>query len=341
VSGAVAAELPFAHGGPALTGRLRAAPEDFEVEEIPGFEPSGSGEHALLWVEKRGANTVFVARELARLAAVSEQAVGFAGMKDRHALTRQRFSVHLPGRPDPDWSSLSHPEFRVLSATRHARKLPRGALAGNRFRLTLREIDGDRAAAEHVLAAIAAHGVPNYFGEQRFGSGGRNVERARAMFAGARVARSERGMLLSAARSELFNAILAQRVGAGSWDLLIPGDVLQLDGRGSIFGPEPLTPELHERAARGEIHPTGPLWGRGPLRTDEQAARIERDAGGQEPGLCAGLEAAGLKQERRPLRMLPREFSSRWIEAGVLELGFELTAGCYATTVLRELGRFG
>ncbi len=314
---------------------MRATPEDFEVEEIAGFEPSGSGEHALLWVEKRGANTTHVARELARFAGVSELAVGFAGMKDRHAVTRQRFSVHLPGRPEPDWAALAQAEFRVLSATRHARKLPRGALAGNRFGITLREVSGERDAAEQILGRIAARGVPNYFGEQRFGRAGDNVAQARAMFAGARVRRAERSLLLSAARSEIFNRILAERVAQQTWERTLEGDVYQLDGRGSIFGPEPASPELEQRIADAAVHPTGPLWGRGELRTT--GAAQQQGVAQRFPELCAGLEAAGLKQERRALRLRIGDFNWAWIEPTALRLELVLGPGCYATTVLREL----
>src|SRR6185503_17769039 len=162
-------ELPFAHGAiPPLTARLRLTHEDFLVEEILGYDADGAGEHLLLWVEKRGANTDWVARELAKFAGVPAVAVGYAGLKDRHAVTRQTFSVQLAGRPDPDWSTFPHAEVTVLAATRHSRKLKRGALRGNRFVLVLREVGGDRAQAESVLQRIATHGVPNYFGEQRF-----------------------------------------------------------------------------------------------------------------------------------------------------------------------------
>ncbi|MFN7552163.1 MAG: tRNA pseudouridine(13) synthase TruD, partial [Pseudomonadota bacterium] len=135
-------DLPFAFGGPPLAGVLRSTPEDFEVEEDLGFEPSGAGEHLMLWVEKRGANTEWVARQLARVAGIAPVGVGFAGLKDRHAVTRQWFSLHLPGREAPDFAAAAIEGVRGLDARRHARKLPRGALAGNRFRIVLRELRG-------------------------------------------------------------------------------------------------------------------------------------------------------------------------------------------------------
>src|ERR1700735_4227497 len=217
-------ELPRAYGAPSLAARLRSTPEDFRVEEVLGYDAEGQGEHALLWVEKRGANTDWVARELAKFAGVSPVAVGYAGLKDRHAVTRQTFSVRLAGKPDPDWSTFPHADVKVLAATRHSRKLKRGALRGNRFVLVLREAQGDRDAAEQVLQQIAARGVPNYFGEQRFGREGGNVAQARAMFAGRRVERDKRSFLLSAARSQIFNDVLAARVERGAWDTPLDGE---------------------------------------------------------------------------------------------------------------------
>ncbi len=199
-----------------MRGILRAAPEDFFVDEDLGFAADGLGEHVFVRLEKRGANTDFVAKELARFAGVRPDAVSYAGMKDRHAVTRQTFSIHLPGKADPDWSALLHAEFRVLEAVRHSRKLQRGALKGNRFRIVLRDVQGDSDAAGKVVEAICAQGVPNYFGEQRFGREAANVGKAHVMFKGKRVQRHERSLLLSAARSHLFNAVLAERVGKGS-----------------------------------------------------------------------------------------------------------------------------
>ena len=333
--------LPYAFGGPALAGRMRESPEDFFVDEQLGFEPSGAGEHAMLHVEKRGANTAHVARELARFAGVPEVAIGYAGLKDRHAVTRQFFTVQLAGRADPDWAALASAEFRVLSSQRHSRKLPRGALAGNRFRIVLRDATGDRDLAAARLDAIARRGVPNYFGEQRFGFGGGNVEQARAMFAGRRVKREQRSILLSAARSEIFNAVLAARVAAANWDRGLDGDVFMLDGSQSIFGPEAISAETHDRLARLDVHPTGPLWGRGTLRTGAETAAMEQEIAARYGDLCAGLDAADMRQERRALRVVAREFEFEWVEENTLAVAFSLPPGAYATTVLRELAASG
>jgi len=339
---------PRAHGAPVLSARIRSSPEDFFVEELPGFEASGAGEHLLLTIEKRGTNTAFAARRIAAWAGVDESAVGYAGLKDRHAVTRQRFSVWLPRKIAPDIGALQSEDpgsspgqaLRVLEHAWHARKLPRGALAGNRFVLVLRSVEGDRAAIEARLQAIATAGVPNYFGEQRFGRGGGNVQQAVAMFAGRRVKREERTMLLSAARSDLFNRLLAARVEAGSWNAALDGEVWMLDGSRSVFGPEPMTDALQARLEAFDIHPTGPLWGEGELRSSDAARDVERAAmqGDSATRLRNGLERAGLKQERRALRLRPDALAWRWLQDNVLELAFALPPGCYATTVLRELG---
>ncbi|TAL90789.1 MAG: tRNA pseudouridine(13) synthase TruD [Rhodanobacter sp.] len=330
-------ELPCACGEPPLTARLRASPEDFQVEEILGYDPDGAGEHLLLWVEKRGANTDWVARELAKFASVPPVAVGYAGMKDRHAVTRQTFSVQLAGRPDPDWSHFPHAEVKVLAATRHSRKLKRGALRGNRFVLVLHKVRGDRALAERVLQQIAARGVPNYYGEQRFGREGGNVAQARAMFGGRRVERDKRSMLLSAARSQIFNEVLAARVERGCWDTPLEGEVWCLAGSRSWFGPEPFNDALAERLARGDIHPSGPLWGQGEPPTQAEAGMLEREIGAAHDDLVVGLVAARMDQERRPLRLLPGNLRWHWLDDATLELSFELPAGAYATVVVREL----
>ena len=333
-----ATELPFAHGGPPLRGTLRATHEDFFVDEELGFAVDGAGEHVFVRVEKNGANTDWVGRELAKYAGIDAGAVSYAGMKDRHGVTRQTFSLHLPGkREEPDWTAFIHPEFRVLEARRHGRKLQRGALKSNFFRIVVRNVSGDREHAERVLADITRHGVPNFFGEQRFGREGGNVARARAMFAGRRVQRHERSLLLSAARSQLFNAVLAQRVERGDWNRAIEGDVWMLDGTQSIFGPEALTDELMARVASGDISPTGPLWGSGVPRSAATAAEIELAAAASYADLATGLVQADMRQERRALVLRPAELRHAWLASDVLQLEFRLRSGSYATVVIREV----
>lgn len=331
---------PQAHGAPVLSATIRTMPEDFRVEEIDAFEASGEGEHLLLTVVKRGMNTAFAAARIAEWAGVAEAAIGYAGLKDRHAVTRQRFSVHLPRRIAPDIDALQSGELRVVAHAWHAKKLPRGALAGNRFALVLREVRGERDAIDARLQTIAMCGVPNYFGEQRFGRDGGNIVNALAMFAGRRLPREKRTHLLSAARSELFNRVLAVRVADGSWNRGLEGEVWMLDGSRSVFGPEPWSDALAKRLARFDIHPSAPLWGRGALRSTDAARALEEAALADETAMAlrAGLESAGLAQERRAARLRPRAMGWRWRQADVLELDFALAPGAYATTILAGLG---
>jgi tRNA pseudouridine13 synthase len=329
--------LPYAHGGPPATGVLRAEVDDFRVDEVLGFEPTGSGEHAFLTVEKRGANTEWVARQLARGAGVAPVAVGFAGLKDRHAVTRQVFTVQLAGRADPDWSALAIPGVEVISATRHNRKLKRGAHRGNRFCIRLRDVRGDRAMVEQRLAAIGARGVPNYFGEQRFGRDGGNVALAQALFEGKRLPREQRGIALSAARSELFNLVLSRRVADANWDCALDGEVWMLDGTHAIFGPQPYDEVLAQRLAAFDIHPTGPSWGAGELRSTAAVRELELAATEPHAVLARGLEREGLSQERRALRLVARDFGHAWESPDRLVVEFGLGAGSFATTLLREL----
>ena len=335
--------LPRAFGEPVLAARIRSVPEDFLVEEIAAFEPHGEGEHLLLTIEKRSLNTAEAARRLAAWAGLPEMAIGYAGMKDRHAVTRQRFSVHLPKRVAPDVATLRADDFKVLETAWHNRKLPRGALKGNRFVLTLRDVQGARDAIDARLAQVAARGLPNWFGGQRFGRDGGNVASALAMFSGRRVRRDQRSILLSAARSELFNRVLSARVMDGSWDAGLEGEVWVLAGSRSVFGPEPWDKVLAQRLAAFDIHPSAPLWGAGELRSQARSAEIERSALADEHSLALreGLEQADLKQERRANRLVAEALSWQWTNDDTLVLSFSLPPGSYATAVLHELGEVG
>ena len=333
--------LPFAHGGPPLTGRVRAEPSDFRVDEVTGIEPSGSGEHAFLIVEKTGANTDWVARRLAAFAGVAPVAVGYAGLKDRHAVTTQAYTVQLPGRADPDWSALAIDGVRVVSAARHDRKLKRGVHRGNRFRIVLRDVVGPREDADARIAAIAARGVPNYFGEQRFGRDAANVDKARQLFAGRRMPREQAGFALSSARSFVFNAVLAARVEMARWDRAIEGDVFMLARSHSIFGPEPISDEIVRRMHEFDIDPTGPMVGEGELRTTHDARAIEQRIVDAHRDLVDGIARAGLAQQRRALRVRAQSFEHEWTADGSLIVAFFLDAGAFATVVLRELCDYG
>ena len=329
--------LPCAHGGPVGSARLRVTPEDFVVREWLGFEADGEGDHLLLKVRKRGANTMWVAKQLGKLGNIHPRDVGFAGLKDRDAVAEQAFTV--PARSAmPNWLGVSGDGFEVLSAERQRRKLKRGALKGNDFLLVLREFTGDTASLEQRLQTLAQMGVPNYFGPQRFGRNGSNIETALAWFNGEAPApeRAERGFALSAARSAIFNAVLSERVSAGNWNQLLDGDVVNLNGSGSIFPAGTVDDTLRERCRVQDIHPTGPMWSGDALASSGAIADLETNVAQRWPTLAAGLSKAGLEPERRPLRVPVRELSWR-IEGSDVHLQFRLQRGSFATAVLHEL----
>lgn len=313
---------PNAYPASGASATLKRLNEDFIVTELPLQLPSGEGEHIWLDIEKNGANTAFIAQQLAEAAGVHERDVGYAGLKDRYAITRQWFSIYLPiGKEKgetPDLTLLQHPEFKVLSQSRHLKKLRPGDLQGNRFRIVLREVTGDRDAMEANLKAVASHGAPNYFGAQRFGFEGRNVMQGLAMLAREIRVRNpkKKGIYLSAVRSFVFNEVLALRIQRGLWGRTLPGDVMDEAGR-----------------------PTGPLWGRGRVITTDQAQALENGVAGRHATLCDGMEHAGLDQERRALVASPAGLSWEWPQANELVLTFSLPAGSYATSVLTEILR--
>ncbi len=336
------ADLPRAWGGVAGSGILRSCPEDFEVIEDLGLEPSGEGEHVFLKIRKRNLNTVEVAGHIARVAAVRSRDVSYAGLKDRRALVTQTFSVHLPGKADPDWRVLEGDNLKVLDAQRHHRKLRRGALRGNRFRLRIRDFQGDPVLLDERLGQLANGGAPNYFGSQRFGRDGGNLQHAQALFAGERkkVRRNKRSIWLSAARSWLFNQVLAERVRQGSWNALLEGDVLQLArGRGQ-FQAE-MDEHLQERLRALEVHVTGPLCGKPgrSLAPRGIAGNLEKQLLAGHDAWIKGLERLGLEADRRALRMSVHALRAEHLGTTV-QLEFGLPAGSYATVLVRELINF-
>lgn len=326
---------PYVNGSPSGTGNIRIVPEDFVVMENLSFVPSGSGEHAFLQLQKTGENTEFVARQLARFADVRQRDIGYAGLKDRHAVTTQWFSVWLPGKADLDWMLLESDKIKVLQSVRHARKLKRGVLSGNSFKITVRDWQGDKVKTLQQLEAMKVQGIANYYGSQRFGHDGQNINKALAMFQGAKVGREQRSLYLSAARSFLFNQILGARVVDGSWNQALADDTYMFDGSHSSFKAEQPDAEIVRRLAEQAIHPTGILWGIAkpmlPLNRLEQAV-IDCY-----PELAQGLIACGLDMARRALRINVQDLHWQFVDDITLELEFSLPAGCYATALLREI----
>lgn len=333
-----ALDPPRAYGAPSAAAVVRSVAADFLVEEDLGFAPAGSGSHLLLKVRKTDANTAWVARQLARSAGCQPRDVGYAGLKDRRAVAVQWFSVPRP-RSEPDWLAVRGEGFEVLEAHAHTRKLPRGALSGNLFTVRLRAVDGDGAQLDAALAPriaiIAARGVPNYFGPQRFGRDGGNLAHP-GLARPAGLPSAERGLLLSAARSVVFNAVLAARATANSWEHLEAGDLAGLDGRGSFFAVEVPDESLVARCARLEIHPTGPMWGAGQPQSGAAVHALETAVAARFPAQCELCVAAGMAQERRSLRLRVAELT-REAEPDAVVLRFRLARGGFATAVLREL----
>ncbi len=312
---------------------MRRTPEDFIVEEQLGFAPSGAGEHVLLRVRKRDANTGWVARELATLAGMRPHDVGYAGLKDRHAVATQWFTVPGRRRAAAEWTGVTGEGFEVLEAHAHSRKLPRGALAGNRFTIVLRDLAGDTRALETQVQHAARHGVPNYFGPQRFGRDLSNLSTLLELPAGRPPAR----FVLSAARSLVFNAVLAARVADGTWNRLCDGDRANLDGRNSVFAVPVVDAVLAQRAAELDLHPTGPLWGRGDPGVAGEVAALETRIAAEFPQACAAILAAGADASRRPLRLAVRDLQFEWLEQGTAcRVCFSLRSGSFATAVIRE-----
>lgn len=327
----------MAHGGPVGEGLLRARPEDFRVTEIMTVSPEGEGEHLWLEIEKTGWNTEDVALWLAKQAGIHRLAVGYSGLKDRRAVTRQWFSLHLPGKPDPRFDAV--PGLSIRQAVRHRRKLNRGTHRGNRFYILLREFDADADALERVLAAIGREGVPNYFGEQRFGRAGANWSRGAAWLRGGEAPRKRtlRNFWLSAVRAGLFNAVLAERVRAGFWHRSLPGDLLQPAASRGLFHADD-DPDAAERVARGEVHPTAPLPGAGGMASSAACAALEQRILAPHAALVTGLGEQGLAAARRATRLTVEGL--QWHrEKATLGLEFQLVTGAFATTVLAELAR--
>ncbi len=332
--------LPIWHrvyGSTAINGKIRSEPEDFIVQENLSFEPSGDGEHVFLQLQKTGENTEFVARQLARLANVRQRDIGFAGLKDRHAVTTQWFSVWLPGKTEPDWTALETGNINVLQVQRHARKLKRGVLSGNQFTLTIRDCQGDRAKCIEQLSLIKDNGIANYYGEQRFGHQGQNFNKALAMFNGAKVAREQRSLYLSAARSYLFNHILSHRVATGTWNQALPGDTFMFDGSHSTFKSQLPDSEILRRLAAKTIHVSGVLWGKGEVDVSADALAIEQSVIETHSELALGLVESGIEKDRRALRVNVNELEWQFTGETTLTLRFTLPAGSYATALLREI----
>ena len=305
---------------PLLAARIRTTPADFDVTEELGYDFDGNGEHDFLYVQKIGANTEWVSRQLASFADVPAKDVGYSGLKDRNAVTRQWFSV--PRWNSPDWHAFELEGISILDIQRHSKKLRRGAHKTNHFRIVLREIDGDTRFLSETLKLIAAEGVPNYFGPQRFGREGGNVRLADDWAAGKRLPRHKRSIAISSARSFLFNEALAQRVVDGTWNRVLAGDMANLDGTGSVFSVDDVDAEIERRCAEMDIHPAFELPGDGSDCGHEMWQKAFNN-GRVKPG-------------SRSLRLRVSDLQAE-VSPDSVELTFTLGRGAFATSVLREI----
>jgi tRNA pseudouridine13 synthase len=330
-------EWPYFLEAPAAEGNIRSFPEDFVVEEIPRVEPEGEGSHLWLWVEKCSTNTDWVAKEIARLASCPPRDVGYAGLKDRHAITRQWFSVPATPTTQNSLEDAAIEGVKILKCRNHTRKLKRGTLDGNRFEVRIRQFTDVDGQTQGRLEQIQATGVPNYFGPQRFGHRGQNVERGfRLLQQRARIPRNKKSIYLSAIRSYLFNQVLAERVRRGNWNTIMDGDLAMLDGTQSIFPCENSDTDIEDRINRLDIHPTGPMPGEKGKQPTGPAAAFEQEVLQNWPELIEVLLAQRVQASRRSLRLYPAGLQWRF-DDGDLLLEFSLPPGAYATTVLREI----
>jgi tRNA pseudouridine13 synthase len=312
-----------AHGAPLFGATIRATPEEFDVTEELGYDFDGNGEHDFLYVEKVGANTEWLSRQLASFAGVPARDVGYSGLKDRHAVTRQWFSV--PRWNSPDWSLLEIEGASILEQARHSKKLRRGAHKSNCFKIVLRGEIPDSSLLEERIRTIATMGVPNYYGEQRFGREGGNIRLADDWAAGKRLPRHKRSIAISSARSFLFNERLNEKVLDGSWNRISLGDLANLDGTGSVFTVDDVDSQIERRCTEMDIHPAGEL-------------ACDGSRCGHEAWQNA-FDKARVKPASRSLRLRVIDLQ---VETGdkYAKLCFKLGRGAFATSVLREIAAY-
>lgn len=333
--------LAYAYGAPYAKGKLKQSPEDFRVDEILGFEPDGQGEHLCVRVQARGQNTAWLVKALAAWAQVSRQQVSFSGQKDRNAVTSQWFSIQLPGKPDPDASAFQCEGCEILQLGRHSRKIRTGTHWGNRFDITLREIEyanlGEDALLQR-LALIARSGVPNYFGAQRFGRDEANLTRAFSAVSTGKLPRDrdERGWIFSALRSYLFNLWLSDRVRLNHWNRWLDGDILQRTGRRGFFVPELLDTELEARLESKEVVPAGILPGDGENPMQRGSLAHLQGIWAEHEGALAFLQKERVSLEVRSAVLFAESFEYD-LEASDLRLKFILPKGSFATALVREI----
>jgi len=333
-------ELAYAHGEPLGKALIRQKAEDFKVNEELSFKPSGDGEHEFIYLEKTNLNTEDVVKILAKYADVPRRSVSFAGMKDRQAITKQWFSIQLPGQKGPDWRLLEDDaDICIIKVDRHSKKLKRGAIKYNQFELVLSELKAAKDDVETRIEQVKQFGVPNYFMQQRFGHLSQNLSRAYELFVKKEAIRNKktRGFFLSSARSYLFNEVASQRVADKTWNNVVEGDVYTLNGTRQFFQDDGNGESIQRRLLEHDIHCSGPLFGVGECFTKQAVNVLESTVFDNNAIFCDGLKKAKMEVARRSLRVVPQEFEFEWLENNRLRLVFKLPSGSYATAVIREI----
>ena len=328
---------------PGIGGRLKDQPDDFIVEEISAYEPSGTGEHLYLWIEKKDLPHDLLLRRLSKVLDISSNDIGVAGIKDRRAVTRQYVSV--PIRSAARIEQLESDELRVLRSSPHGNKLRTGHLHGNRFVIVVRDVTNDAEAhATAISDVISRTGFPNFYGEQRFGIDGQTLTLGLDLLAGRKSPRDipyqKRKFLLrlalSSVQSDLFNRALAQRLDDGFLQTAMPGDVMEVIESGGKFVVDDAIRE-QARLDAGELSVTGPMFGvkmlsptDGPM---ERESRLLNESGLKHADFAKFAQL--LSGARRAFLVRPGNLTATAIEAG-LRFEFSLSSGTYATMLLRE-----
>lgn len=348
--------LSYLEFAPAVSAKLKVALTDFKVEENLGFEPTSSGEHIFLKVKKINLSTLDVARKLSEITGLKMSSIGYSGMKDKRAECVQWFSIPFQEELENLIGSLENDQLMVITKHLNTRKLRIGSHKENNFRIKLRDCRGEKSEFERRLYRVMEQGIPNYFGVQRFGKHMNNIrtvmnlaqERPNLLtpeFSKKRMAKSvlNKGILISAARSYVFNQVLSTRIKSGNWNEYVPGDVINLDGTDSYFlvANDQWDDTLEERLNNFDIHISGPLAGiiaqEYKYVTKSKAADIEGVYLIKFRPLVKKLIEMNVLASRRPMRFRPKDLRWSWEGDDILDLSFSLRRGCYATSLLREV----
>lgn len=330
-------QLHYAFGQPKSTASIKSTPEDFFVSEILGYPLDGEGEHLYVHIEKTLLNTEEMVKILSKTLQVSPGCISYAGLKDKFAKTQQWFSLHLPGEPNPNLNELHSENVTVLNAQRHTKKLKKGALLANQFEIKIKNSRLDVDDINTRVEQVQQKGVPNYFGGQRFGHAGNNIDKSRTMLLEGKKVKNRhlKGLYFSTARSFLFNHILSYRVFHGVWNQAIEGDLLMLSGTNSFFQADEALEKLNQRIRDRDISPALPLWGKGDEKALNEALGMQQRALEPFNDWCRALEVHDLRKAYRPSILYPQSFSF-----DDLTFKFILPKGAYATILLRELIQF-